>query len=150
MAAKSRRWLTAWVPHRLEMLISPAWQLAPRPLRRLLERLEIEHLRHGGFNNGELFVSFSQFVDAGISRRAVKPTIDLGVGLGLIEVFQDADGHQRDIRPPNAYRLTYVPAKGKTAPTDEWKTLKSETVKLLVAAFKDEGAPISEAERKVA
>ena len=43
-----QRWLNCWIANRLEMLISPAWQHVPRPLRRMLERLEIEHLRHGG------------------------------------------------------------------------------------------------------
>lgn len=137
MSGRKQSWLTAWVAHRLELLISPPWQLAPRPLRRMLERLEIEHLRHGGQNNGELFVSYGQFVKAGISRRMIKPVQRLGVDLGLIEVTQDAQlGEGSDIRPPNAYRLTYVPAKGKKAPTDEWKSITEDRAITMIEAFK--------------
>jgi hypothetical protein len=116
------------------MLISPSWQLAPRPLKRMLERLEIEHLRHGGFNNGELFVSYGQFVEAGMSRRSIKPTQQLGADLGLMEVIQNEGAG--DIRAPNAYRLTYVPAKGKKNPSDDWKSITEERARTLVEAFK--------------
>lgn len=132
-----RRWLTSFIPHRLELLKSPAWRQAPRPLRRMLERLEIEHLRHGGFNNGELYVSVTQFVEAGISRRMVKATSDLGEQLGLMAVTrQESKG---DIRAPNAYALTYVPLKGKNTPTDEWKSITEERAKSLVRAFTNAG-----------
>ena len=123
--SRKRSWLTSWVPHRLELLVSPSWDLAPVPLRRMLDRLEIEHLRHGGMNNGELFVSFRQFQDAGISRRKIASTVALGADLGLLERIRP-DDHKGDLRAPNAYRLTYVPAKGKAAPSDEWKKVTKE------------------------
>lgn len=132
---KKRAWLTAFVPHRLELLLSPAWRLAPRPLRNLLERLEIEHLRHGGFKNGELYVGYSAFVEHGISRRSIKPVLTLGKSLGLLEVIY-TEVSSGDVRPPNAYRLTYVPAKGKSGPSDEWKTVTADRAKSLVDGFK--------------
>jgi hypothetical protein len=133
---KKRRWLSQFVPHRLEMLLHPAWQKAPRPLRKVLERLEIEHLRHGGYNNGELFVSYLQFVDCGVSKRSIRPTLQLGEDLGLIEVIQGHETVRSDIRPANSYRLTYVPARGKENPTDEWMRISSDQVDRLVVAFK--------------
>jgi hypothetical protein len=146
-ANRKQRWLGAFVPHRLEMLISPAWQQAPRPLRRLIERLEIEHLRHGGFNNGELYVSYNQFVAFGLSKKSIRPTLDLGQALGLIEVIQDVDvipgDRKSDLRPENKYRLTYVPAKGKQSPTDEWKAISADRAERLLNRFRqsEEKAP---------
>lgn len=145
---KKRTWLTQWIPHRLEMLLHPAWQKAPRPLKKIIERLEIEHLRHGGFNNGELYVSYLQLVDFGLSKRSIKPVLQLGEDLGLIEVIQRDEAVQGDIRPANAYRLTYVPAKGKENPTDEWKLISSDRVDRLIAAFKDADGASSRATKK--
>jgi hypothetical protein len=117
------------------MLISPSWRHAPRPLLRMIERLEIEHLRHGGFENGNLYVSYKQFVMAGISKRSIKPTMELGKALGLMDYRQDEEP-SGDIRPPNAYRLTYVLEKGKKVPSDEWKAVTDERAKQLVEQYK--------------
>jgi hypothetical protein len=130
-----RKWLESFIPHRLEMLQSPPWRQVPKPLGRIIERIEIEHLRHGGKNNGELFVSYGQLVDAGVSRKSVLPALRLGEALGLIEVIRPEDA-RRDIRSPNGYRLTYVPAKGKKLPTDEWKSVSKERVAILVDEFR--------------
>lgn len=134
--ASRKRWLDCFVPHRLEMLLHPTWQLAPIPLRRMLERLEVEHLRHGGFRNGELFVSFNQFVAASISRRKITAIQDLGEALGLMRVVRSEDA-SGDLRAPNAYRLTYLPAKGAQTPTDEWKTIPEARAAALVEQFFD-------------
>jgi hypothetical protein len=60
-----------------------------------------------------------------------------------MEVIQHPDASGGVIRPPNAYRLTYLP-KGKAAPTDEWKRIKSrDQVEAIVAREMGEkkGAP---------
>ncbi len=145
---KKRRWLTQWIPHRLEMRIHPAWLKAPRPLRKVIERLEIEHLRHGGYNNGELFVSYLQFVGFGVSRRSIRSTLKLGEDLGLIEVIRGTETVQSDIRPANSYRLTYVPAKGKDNPTDEWRAVTEDQVNRLIAEFKTTEAASVKATKK--
>ena len=132
------------------MLLSAAWQHSPRPLKRILERLEIEHLRHGAQNNGELFVSFGQLVAYGLSRRSIRPTLQLGEALGLLQVTRPHENFS-DIRPPNAYRLTYVEAKGSSgAPSDEWKSVSVETALSLVARFKSEEKAAATATRKAA
>ncbi|MDX0542049.1 hypothetical protein GOC91_03320 [Sinorhizobium medicae] len=137
-AEKKQRWLQAYIPHRLELLQSPAWQNAPRPLARLIERLEIEHLRHGGQNNGELFVAYSQFVAYGVSKKSICRTLRLGEELGLIEVVRTEGLIRGDLRPPNGYRLTFVPAKNRTAPSDEWRGVSKERAEALVAAYRTE------------
>lgn len=130
------KWLTSFVPHRLEMLKSHAWQSMPGPLAKLIERLEIEHLSHGGQENGHLFVPFSQFEMYGISRRRIRALLDLGEGLGLIEVRRDPSASTWDVRPPNAYRLTYLVEKGKKAPTDEWRLVTAELADAHLSRFR--------------
>lgn len=136
MTAKRRGWLTAFVPHRLELMVSPAWAVRPMPLIRLLGRLEIEHLRHGGQNNGRLYVSYSQFVAGGISRRTIAAAIEAGGRLGLLEVVR-SDVISGDLREPNAYRLTYVEGLNGKAPTDEWRTVSKERALAIVAEFRN-------------
>ena len=130
------KWLQCFIPHRLELLTSPAWNAAPAQLRRMIERLEVEHLRHGGMKNGNLFVSYSKFSACGISRRQIRGLTELGQGLGLLECRQDVDASNGRIRPPNAYRLTYVPEEGHKAPTDEWRSVTEKQALTLLDRFR--------------
>lgn len=132
---KKGKWRTCFVPHRLEMLLSPAWQAMPIPLGRIVERLEIEHLRHGGQENGYLCVGYNQFVEHGVSRKAIRPALDLGVELGLIRVIVPED-HRGDLRAPNLYELCFEPAKGRHNPTDEWKRVTREKAAEYLARYK--------------
>lgn len=139
MASRSPRrtkWLTCFVPHRLEMLRSPAWQSMPRPLYKIIERLEIEHLAHGGQENGHLYVPFSQFERYGVSKRRIRRLLELGQDLGLVEVLRDPSATNWDIRPPNAYRLTYVPARSQRLPTDEWRSISKERAATLLERYR--------------
>lgn len=130
------KWLTNFVPRRHEMLRAPAWQSMPWPLHKLIERLEIEHLSHGGQENGHLFVPFSQFEAYGISRRRIRALLELGAALGFLEVRRDPEATSWDIRPPNAYRLTYLPEKGKKAPTDEWRSITEDRADELLGRYR--------------
>lgn len=37
-----------WTAHRIDMLRSPAWRVLSLSVRRILDRIEIEHASHGG------------------------------------------------------------------------------------------------------
>lgn len=129
-----QKWLTTWVPHRLEMLVSPAWRARPIAVMRIIERLEEEHLRHGGTQNGKLYVSFLQFQSAGVSKRVIKPALECAAALGLVEIVKEGEA-RGDVRPPNAYRLTFLPV-GKAIPTDEWKRVKAEKAEAVATVFR--------------
>lgn len=133
-----RSWLDdsngGWLPHRLQLVTSPAWRMRTVPLSNLLERIEIEHMRHAGQENGRLCVSYDQFVAHGVSRKIIRPTINLGIDLGLLDVGQ-SDEWQGDVKAPNHYRLTYVPEKGRRAPSDEWASVTEAQAAALVAEF---------------
>lgn len=99
-----QKWLTTWVPHRLEMLVSPAWRARPIAVMRIIERLEEEHLRHGGTQNGKLYVSFLQFQNAGVSKRVIKPALECAAALGLIEVIKEGEARGDAPRMPTVSR----------------------------------------------
>lgn len=118
----------AYVAHRLEMLQSPAWTAAPRPMKALLEELEIEHMRHKGCANGQLFRSYTQFIAAGFNRHTVTEMIRIAEVLGFVRVNRETGIGSRDLRDASAYTLTYLPTGvGRDVPpTDDWKRVKDE------------------------
>jgi hypothetical protein len=64
-----------FVPHTIEMLESPAWGVLSQSARRILDRIEIEHMRHGAVENGRLPVTFDDFANFGVERQAISPAI---------------------------------------------------------------------------
>src|SRR5262249_18705660 len=82
----------AWIWHTLELRQSPAWRALSLNERRLLDRLEIEHMRHGGTENGNLGVSKEQFAEFGVSRRLVSSVVAHLVALGLLVVTSHGTG----------------------------------------------------------
>jgi hypothetical protein len=55
-----------YVPHLRELIEAPAWRVLSLSARRLLDRIEIEHVRHGGQEKGQLAVTFDDFAKYGI------------------------------------------------------------------------------------
>ncbi len=113
--------------HTRELLMSTAWRSRSINCVRLLEFLEIEHLAHGGFENGRLLAPFDQLQQFGITRRLIPDTIREAEYLGLVVVRR---GKTRGLMRPKAsrYRLTYLwtrteidGVKDWQEPSDEWK-----------------------------
>jgi hypothetical protein len=114
-----------FVQHRLALLESPAWRCLSRDAHLLLARIEIEHMRHAGQDNGHLVVTYEDFTKyTGGHRRAIAQAIDDAEVLGLLETSRGRAGNG-DFRAPNRFRLTYLPAN-RCGPTDEW--LQVETL----------------------
>src|SRR5690348_12217228 len=73
-----------WARRRLPMYESDAWQSLTYIELRVLERLELENLRHSGKRNGDLIVSFEQFLaymrrtNRGSLSAAIKNLVRLG------------------------------------------------------------------------
>ncbi len=109
----------AYVKHRREMLESPARRGLTMAAVRVLERLEIELMRHAGKNNGALIVTYAQFAEHGIRYPSIAPAIRLLVELGFLQVTQHGWRSAGQHRPAR-YRLTYLSSYGNP-PTDEWK-----------------------------
>jgi hypothetical protein len=86
-----------------------------RAAHMVLARIEIEHMHHGGKENGHLPATYEDFVRYGIHRHAIAPAIRELQMLGFIEIIARGRAGNREFRSPNRYRLTYCPAKGEPA-----------------------------------
>lgn len=107
----------SFVMHRRDLLESCAWRVLTIQARRLLDRIELEHLRRGGKHNGSLKVTYDGFRDHGVGKRGnIVWAIAQAEALGLIEVTHGGRG------AVNEYRLTYLPSPAADA-TDEWRAV---------------------------
>jgi len=115
-----------FVAHARELRESWAWLALPDNGRRILDRLEIEHMRHGGAENGTLPCTYSDFVLHGLRRASVSLAIRQCVALGFLEITQRGGRSISEFRNPSRYRLTYINGRGMSAiKSDEWKRITS-------------------------
>jgi hypothetical protein len=112
-----------YVPHTRQLIESPAWRRLSLSARRLLDRIELEHLRHAGKENGRLPVTFDQFFKFGIHRHAIAPAMRECSALGLLEITKQGCAGNAEFRSPNHFRLTYLPCMGTDPPTHEWRAI---------------------------
>src|SRR5262245_34621990 len=117
-----------FVMHPLEMLESMAWRSLTPAARLVLDRLEIEHMRHHGKRNGNLIVTYDEFLEyMGRKRRhSVAAAIEQLERLGFLEVVERGKWNDGKDRRASRYRLTYLPANNKP-PTDEWRSPVTKT-----------------------
>ena len=108
---------------------SVAWRHLPDTARRVLDRLELEHMRHGGAENGHLICTYSDFVQSGIRRASISLAIRQAVALGFVEVTETGGRSISGFRSPSRYRLTYVNGTGRSPVwTDEWTRISTADV----------------------
>ena len=100
----------------IELYESPAYRVLSLAALRVLARLEIELIHHGGHENGSLTVTFRQFEDYGVHRDSVAAGIRELEALGFIEITDRGCAGNADVRKASKYRLTFRPAVG--APED--------------------------------
>lgn len=75
-----------WSARRREMLESPAYKVLSQSAHRAISRLELELCYHGGNDNGQLPVTFDDFVKYGIDRASVAPALREGEALGFFRI----------------------------------------------------------------
>jgi len=123
----------SFVQHSKKLLESLAMRSLSRYGFLMLMRLEVEHLNHAGKENGNLIVTYDQFVEWGIPRRQIRPTIDELLAAGLLHITRA--GLARGINGlPTLYLLTYLKSKfasGNGAPryiepSNEWQKLRTK------------------------
>jgi hypothetical protein len=122
-----------WSWYSVEMMRSEAWRDMSINGRQMLDLLEIEHLAHGGYENGNLMMTYDQFVAGGIRRGSISATIAELERLGWIEVSRG--GYRGFARSwPHRFRLTHRRTRirpGIGAPylveaTHDWQHYRSE------------------------
>jgi hypothetical protein len=116
-----------------ELINSPAWKAQSIHCRRLIDFLMLEHLNHGGKENGFLKAPFAQLQASGIGRRYIAPAIREAEALGLLRVRHGAL-RALQLSALNLFRLTFYHSKETNdaggvywiAGTHEWKRTTSE------------------------
>jgi hypothetical protein len=109
---------------------------------RVMHRIELEHMNHGGAENGRLIVTFDQFVKWGLCRRLIAPAIRELAVLGFLEVTEQGHAGAAGNGKATRFRLTYVNCKSREQPTDEWRRIDAiEIAKAIVSAAKREASP---------
>jgi hypothetical protein len=94
--------------HTMEMLESPAWRAMPPVAHQIVERVELEHLRHGCQENGRLPVTYDDFAKYGIRRKSIPFGIRAAVALGWIDIVELGHRGAPDLRRAARYALTWV------------------------------------------
>ena len=115
----------AFATRLIEMLCSPACKCLSLSARRCLDRIEIEHSRHGGRENGRLPVTYRDFEEHLIDRHAIAPALRELEALGFLEITEQGRAGNAEWRRPNKFRLTFAYGDRGNPPTHEWRRIKS-------------------------
>ena len=117
---KDEPWV--WMTH--DMLMSDAWAALTLPARRVVERIVIEHMNHGGRCNGDLAVTYDDFQAFGVRRNSIRGAIKLSERMGWIMVTQKGGRSSGRLRWPSRYGLTWLPI-GEAPPVNTWKRVSA-------------------------
>lgn len=114
-----------FIAERRDVLESYPHAAMPLRCHKVLDRIKIEHLAHGGRENGRLPVTFDDFERYGVDRKWIRRAINELVELGFIRITELGRAGNAEFRTPSLYRLTFVHAHDDSPPTDEWKALNT-------------------------
>jgi hypothetical protein len=120
-----------FVMHTRAILMSPAFRVLSLAARHVLDRIEIEMMSKGGPepSNGRLMVTFDNFEEHGVHRKAIKPAIAELEALGFVVKTVEGRGGNAAYRKANQFRLTsYKFKEGSIVyyePTAEWRRIKT-------------------------
>lgn len=136
-AGAARKWKIgeAFIHFPLSLLLSPGWKCLSSPARRFVDFLALEHLTHGGRENGRLYAPHAQLDGAGISSRDTKDAIDMAVAFGLVRIT--TQGARLNGRGgASRYALTWLPTADGAPPTYDYKRITQAEVASLLSEFK--------------
>lgn len=114
-----------FIPFPADMLGSPAWRALSLSAHRVIARVCVEHGKHGGFENGQLPVTFNDFEQCGMDRHAVAPAIRECVALGFLAITRHGRSGNGEFRHPNVFRVTFLPLRG-VKPTHDWRRIETD------------------------
>jgi hypothetical protein len=118
-----------WAWQSIEMLTSPAWCALSLSGRRVLDRLEIELARHGGEANGQLPVTYDDFVKYGIHRHSVALAIREVEALGFAKITRKGRAGNAEWRRPHLFEMLYKHTRGVSGipvdPSDDWRKIRT-------------------------
>jgi hypothetical protein len=98
----------------LELLTSRAWQALGINARRFIDFIMIEHMRHGGRENGLLLAPRRQLEEFGIGQHFVSGAIEEAESLGFVDCKRGVG------RRPSSYALSWLPLADDTPPSNRF------------------------------
>jgi hypothetical protein len=94
--------------------------------RRCLDRLELEHLKKAGKENGKLTVTYVDMRREGVGWKYAAASFRVLEALGLIQRTQQGRAANGEFRLSNLWRITYLPtAPSKKDQTHDWMKIQS-------------------------
>jgi len=91
-------------------------------------RIALEHMRHGGVDNGRLPVTYNDLVRSGVRRNSIREAIQVAINLGWIDRVSVGEvPWHGDIRAPSRFGLTWLPRHDGTSPSNRWTRLTTDT-----------------------
>jgi hypothetical protein len=98
-----------------DLIESDAWKVQSLTCRRLIDFLMLEHMAHGGKENGALVATRRQLEDFGLRRNSIAGAIREAERLGLAHC--DHGGH----RVASRFTLTWLPHHDGGPPSNRWR-----------------------------
>jgi hypothetical protein len=103
------------------MIESDAWRTASIHVRRVVDRVMLEHMAHAGTENGNLAVTWSDFEKAGVRYKTIKLAIEDACQRGLITLTVKGRASVGQDRWPARYALGWLPLSNGSAAPNRWK-----------------------------
>jgi hypothetical protein len=97
------------------LIQSDAWRSAGINTRRFMDFLLLEHMAHGGKENGKLKATDRQLQNFGIGTHYVTAAIKEAEKLGLV------DCHRGGMRVATTYTVTWLRLHDGTAASNRWR-----------------------------
>jgi hypothetical protein len=114
-------WLTA------DILESPAWRALTGNALKVVLRIALEHLKHGGVDNGRLPVTYQDFEKCGVRKNSIREAQLVAVHLGFIDRTVGEVPWHGDIRQPSTFGLTWLPRYDGQPASNKWTRIKDKS-----------------------
>jgi hypothetical protein len=106
------------------MLESPAWCALTGNALKVVLRIALEHLKHGGLDNGKLPVTYQDFAKCGVRKNSIREAQLVAIHLGFIDRTVGEVPWHGDIRQPSTFGLTWLPRCDGLPPSNRWTQIK--------------------------
>jgi hypothetical protein len=111
----------SWIWLTRELIESEAWRSMSRAARLVVDRVMIEHMAHAGTENGNLVVTYADFVKFGVRRESLPAAIADAAARGLITITEQGRASTGPDRWPSRYVLGWLPLLDGAPALNRWK-----------------------------
>lgn len=109
------------------LLESPGYRALSVPARHVVDFLQLEHLSHGGAENGRLLAPYAQLEKFGISSRDIRGALDMAEAFGIIRCTQRGERLGGRTKA-STYALTWYPTADGELPSEEFRRVTVQDV----------------------